>query len=266
MPAPTNQFKKRLKAGEQQIGFWLGMGSANAAEIAGGAGFDWLLIDGEHGPNDITSLLAQMHALQGSNSSPVIRPVVGENWMLKQILDIGCQTILVPMVDTAEQARELVRAVNYPPTGVRGVGAALARASYHNRTSDYLQTANDEVCLLVQIETQKGLANLDEILQVEGIDGVFIGPADMAADMGYLGKPAAPEVQKAVQGGLHKIVAAGMPAGILMAIPELVEKYLEIGATFVAVGTDVTSFAGATDALANKWKCTEGKAAEKGVY
>jgi 4-hydroxy-2-oxoheptanedioate aldolase len=266
MPAPTNEFKRRLKAGETQIGFWLGMGSANAAEIAGGAGFDWLLIDGEHGPNDITSLLAQMHALQASNSSPVIRPVIGENWMLKQILDIGCQTVLVPMVDSAEQARELVRAVNYPPKGVRGVGAALARASSHNRISDYLQTANDEICLLVQIETQKGLANLDEILQVEGIDGVFIGPADMAADMGYLGKPAAPEVQQAVQDGLRKIVAAGMPAGILMAIPELVEKYLEIGATFVAVGTDVTTFASTTDALANKWIGKQEASTEKGVY
>ncbi|MCP4791641.1 MAG: HpcH/HpaI aldolase/citrate lyase family protein [Gammaproteobacteria bacterium] len=265
MPAPTNTFKQRLKAGETQIGFWLGMGSANAAEIAGGAGFDWLLIDGEHGPNDLTSLLAQMHALQGVSASTVIRPVIGESWVIKQILDIGCQTILVPMVDSASQARELVRAVNYPPKGIRGVGAALARASNHNRTSDYLHTADDEVCLLVQIESQKGLANLDDILAVDGIDGVFIGPSDMAADMGHLGNPTHPEVQQAVQDGLRKIVTAGMPAGVLMAIPELVEKYLQIGATFVAVGTDVTTFANATDSLANKWKGRQQNTI-KGVY
>jgi len=266
MPAPINQFKQKLLAGQQQIGFWLGMGSPNAAEIAGGAGFDWLLIDAEHGPNDITSLMSQMHALQGSNSSIVIRPPIGASWMIKQILDIGCQTVLVPMVETAEQARQLVQAMNYPPQGIRGVGAALARASQHNRIPDYLQTANQQVCLLVQIEAQLGLDNLAEILTVEGIDGVFIGPADLAANMGYLGQPTATPVQQAVCAAITQIVSAGKAAGILMAVPELVQQYLKLGATFVAVGTDVTSFAKATDSLAAQYKNTDASQSANGVY
>ena len=253
MPAPINQFKQKLLTGQQQIGFWLSMGSPNAAEIAGGAGFDWLVLDAEHGPNDITTLVSQMHALQGSDSSIVIRPPIGETWMIKQILDIGCQTVLVPMVETAKQAKQLVQAMNYPPQGIRGVGAALARASHHNRIPDYLQTANDQVCLLVQIEAQRGLDNLKEILTLDGIDGVFIGPADLAADMGYLGQPTAEPVQKAICAAIEQIVAAGKAAGILMAAPELVQQYLTLGATFVAVGTDVTSFVKATDTLAAQY-------------
>ena len=253
MPAPTNTFKQKLLLGQQQIGFWLAMGSPNAAQIAGGAGFDWLVIDAEHGPNDITSLVSQMHALQGSAANIIIRPPVGETWMIKQLLDIGCQTILVPMVDTAEQAKQLVQAMNYPPKGIRGVGAALARASHHNRIPDYLQTANNQVCLIVQIEAQRGLDKLADILTVDGIDGVFIGPADLAADMGYLGQPAAEPVQEAICAAINQIVAAGKAAGILMAVPELVQHYLTLGATFVAVGTDVTSFATATDTLAAQY-------------
>ena len=253
MPAPINTFKQKLLLGQQQIGFWLAMGSPNAAQIAGGAGFDWLVIDAEHGPNDITSLVSQMHALQGSAANIIIRPPVGETWMIKQLLDIGCQTILVPMVDTAEQAKQLVQAMNYPPKGIRGVGAALARASHHNRIPDYLQTANNQVCLIVQIEAQRGLDNLADILSVDGIDGVFIGPADLAADMGYLGQPAAEPVQEAICAAINQIVAAGKAAGILMAVPELVQHYLALGAAFVAVGTDVTSFATATDTLAAQY-------------
>ena len=258
MPAPINEFKKKLLLGQQQIGFWLAMGSPNAAQIAGGAGFDWLVIDAEHGPNDITSLVSHMHALQGSNSNIIIRPPVGETWMIKQLLDIGCQTILVPMVETVEQATQLVQAMNYPPKGIRGVGAALARASHHNRIADYLQTANDQVCLIVQIEAQRGLDNLADILSVDGIDGVFIGPADLAADMGYLGQPTAEPVQTAICCAIKQIVAAGKAAGILMAVPELVQHYLSLGATFVAVGTDVTSFVKATDTLAAQYMGASG--------
>ena len=258
MPAPINEFKKKLLLGQQQIGFWLAMGSPNAAQIAGGAGFDWLVIDAEHGPNDITSLVSQMHALQGSASNIIIRPPVGETWMIKQLLDIGCQTILVPMVDTVEQATQLVQAMNYPPKGIRGVGAALARASHHNRIADYLQTANDQMCLIVQIEAQRGLDNLADILSVDGIDGVFIGPEDLAADMGYLGQPTAEPVQRAICTAINQIVAAGKAAGILMAVPELVQHYLTLGATFVAVGTDVTSFVKATDTLAAQYMGASG--------
>lgn len=254
MPAPKNPFKAALKAGRPQIGFWLGLGTPATAEIAAGAGFDWLVVDGEHGPNDIPLMVAQLQAIAGVGSHAVVRSVAGETWMIKQLLDIGAQTVLVPMIETAEQAQQLVKAMRYPPHGVRGVGAALARASHYNRIPDYLQTANDEVCLLLQLENQAGLKNLEAIASTEGVDGVFIGPADLAADMGYLGKPGEPEVQAAVEDALKRIIACGKPAGILTADQTLAKRYLELGATFVAVGTDVTLFSNATAALAKAFK------------
>lgn len=254
MPAPRNTFKAALLAGEAQIGLWLGLANAYTAEIAAGAGFDWLVVDGEHGPNDIPLILAQLQAIAAAGGRPVVRAVSGEAWIIKQLLDIGAQTILVPMVETAGQAAELVRALRYPPDGIRGVGAALARASAFNRIPDYLQTANEQVCLLVQLETRAGLEQLDAIAAVEGVDGVFIGPADLAADLGYLGKPGAPEVQAVIEAAIRRIVAAGKPAGILTADPALAARYLSLGATFVAVGTDVTLFSGALGGLANNFK------------
>ncbi len=254
MPAPTNKFKAAITAGEKQIGLWLALASGYSAEIAGGAGFDWLLIDGEHAPNDLPLLSAQVAALAASASHPVVRVPIGETWILKQVLDIGAQTVMVPMVETAEQARELVKAVNYPPKGVRGVGAALARASHFGRTADYLTTANDQICLLVQVESRAAMAALGEIAAVDGVDGIFIGPSDLAADMGYLGRPTAPEVQAVIETGLKQIVAAGKAAGILTADPGLAKRYLELGASFVAVGTDVTLFTQATAALAARYK------------
>ena len=254
MPAPTNHFKAALKAGRPQIGFWLALANAYTAEIAGGAGFDWLLLDGEHAPNDIPLLTAQLQALSASPSHPVVRVPIGETWMLKQVLDIGAQTILVPMVESGAQAAELVKAMRYPPHGVRGVGAALARASKFNAISDYLETANDQVCLLLQIESRAGLAALEDIATTEGVDGVFIGPADLAADMGYLGKPGAPEVQAAVEAGLKRIIACGKAAGILTSDTKMAARYLELGTTFVAVGNDVTLFANACGGLAGGFK------------
>ncbi|MEO8683415.1 MAG: 4-hydroxy-2-oxoheptanedioate aldolase [Devosia sp.] len=254
MPAPTNHFKAALLAGDRQIGLWLGLANAYTAELCAGAGFDWLVVDGEHGPNDLPLLLAQLQAIAASGSRPVVRAPIGETWILKQLLDIGAQTILVPMVETAAQARELVRAVNYPPTGIRGVGAALARASAFNRIPDYLTTANEQICLLVQLESQAALAALEEIAAVDGVHGVFIGPSDLAADMGFLGKPGEPAVQAAVEDGIARILAAGKPAGILTADAGLAQRYLDLGATFVAVGTDATIFSQATSALAARFK------------
>jgi len=266
MPAPVNSFKAAIAAGKPQIGFWLALANAYTAEIAAHAGFDWLLVDGEHAPNDIPSILAQLQAI-GSASHPVVRLPIGEAWLIKQALDIGAQTLLIPMVESAEQARQLVRAVRYPPEGMRGVGASIARASAFSRIGDYLNTADEQVCLLVQVENRAGLAALDEILTVDGVDGVFVGPADLAADLGYIGRPGVPEVQAAVEDALTRIVKSGKAAGILTSDEALNKRYLELGATFVAVGTDVTMFAQSTSALAKRYKGgTETAPAAKGSY
>lgn len=238
MPAPTNPFKARLRAGETQIGLWLGLGDASVAELAAGTGFDWLVIDGEHGPNGLRDVLDQLRAI-GSRSHAVVRTRDDDRAGIKQMLDLGAQTLLVPMIESAEQAREAVRSILYPPHGLRGVGAGLARASDYNGVSDYLQTANGEVCLLLQVESVAGLDALDEILGVEGVDGVFIGPADLAADMGQLGNPGAAEVQAAVSDALVRIRAAGRAAGILTSDRALARGYAEAGVDFLAVGSDV---------------------------
>jgi 4-hydroxy-2-oxoheptanedioate aldolase len=249
MPAPRNTFKAALKEGRAQIGLWLALTSAYTAEICAGAGYDWLLLDAEHAPNDIQTLVGQLQALGKYPSHAIVRPPIGEAWIVKQILDIGAQTLLIPMVETEEQAQAMVRAVRYPPHGIRGVGAALARASAFNRIPDYLQTANDEICLLLQIESRAGLANLDAIASVDGVDGVFIGPADLAADMGFLGRPGAPEVQAAVEAALARIQEHGKAAGILTADQSLAKRYVELGAAFVGIGSDVGLLTGSSSRL-----------------
>lgn len=240
MDMPINTFKQRLKSGEAQIGLWLGLADPYCAELAANAGFDWLLIDGEHAPNDLRGLLGQLQAVAPYASQAIIRPVIGDSALIKQILDIGAQTLLVPMVESAEQARELVRAIHYPPSGVRGVGSALARASRWNSIPGYLDQADAQMCLLVQIENLEGLARLDEIAAVEGVDGVFIGPADLSAAMGHRGNPGHPEVQAAIEDAIVRIQKAGKAAGILSADQKLARRYIELGARFVAVGVDTT--------------------------
>lgn len=254
MPAPRTEFKAALARGERQIGCWLGLADPYTAELMGTAGFDWLLIDGEHAPNDLRSIMAQLQVLEASPSHSVVRLPVGETWMIKQVLDIGAQNLLVPMVESAEQAAQLVKAVQYPPKGVRGVGAALARASKFSGIPDYLTTADDEICLLVQVENRAGLAALDGILALDGIDGVFIGPSDLAADMGHIGKPQTDEVQDAIADAVARIKKAGKAAGILATDPETTAKYAGLGVTFLAVGLDVTLLAGAARKLAAQYK------------
>ena len=254
MPTPVNPFKAALKSGKPQIGFWLALANAYTAEIAGGAGFDWLLLDCEHAPNDIPLLLAQLQTLSPSPSHAVVRVPIGETWMIKQVLDIGAQSVLVPMVESGAQAKELARAMRYPPYGMRGVGAGLARASKFGAIADYLQTANDQTCLLLQIESLSGMAALEDIVNADGVDGVFVGPADLAADMGFIGNPGAPEVQTMVEAGLSRIIACGKAAGILTSDMTLAKRYLELGATFVAVGSDVSLFANATRKLAESFQ------------
>ena len=254
MPAPTNPFKAALKAGKPQIGLWVGLANPYTAEIVAGAGFDWLLIDAEHGPNDVRSLLAQLQAVAPYPSHPVARPPVGETALIKQYLDVGAQTLLIPMVETAEQAAELVRAVRYPPQGIRGVGSALARAARWGATEGYLKTANDEVCLLVQVENAKGIENLDAIAAVDGVDGVFIGPSDLAASLGYIGDAGRSEVQTVIDDAIPRILAAGKAPGILMVDPVRARRYVEMGCLFVAVGIDTAILSGGARALAASYR------------
>ncbi|WP_103310180.1 MULTISPECIES: 4-hydroxy-2-oxoheptanedioate aldolase [unclassified Pseudomonas] len=265
MDMPINTFKQRLRSGEAQIGLWLGLADAYCAELAANAGFDWLLIDGEHAPNDLRTLLGQLQAVAPYPGQPVIRPVVGDTALIKQVLDIGVQTLLVPMVESADQARKLVRAIHYPPQGVRGVGSALARASRWNSIPGYLDKADEQMCLLVQIESREGLANLDAIAAVEGVDGVFIGPADLSASMGFRGNPGHPQVQAAIEDAIARILQAGKGAGILSADEKLARRYIELGAAFVAVGVDTTVLMRGLQTLAATFKDTP-KPAAGGVY
>ena len=253
MTLPPNAFKIALNEGRPQIGLWVAMADAYVAEIAGHAGFDWLVIDGEHGPNDLRSILAQLQALQASPSEPVVRLPTGESWMIKQFLDIGARTLLIPMVDSAEQAEALVRAVRYPPHGIRGMGAGIARASRFNTIPGYVVDAGQDICLLVQAETRAALADLERIAAVDGIDGVFIGPSDLAADMGFPGNMEAREVHAAIEKAIATILNAGKPAGILTFNETLNRRYLELGATFVAVGADVTEFSSALQRLRRRY-------------
>lgn len=253
MTSTSNAFKARLKQPGAQIGLWLALANAYSAELCAGAGFDWLVIDGEHAPNDVRSILSQLQAIAPYDCHPVVRPPIGETWMIKQLLDIGAQTLLVPMVETAEQAASLVAATRYPPAGVRGVGAAIARASRFDREAGYLHRADSEICLLVQIESRLGLENLDAIAALDGVDGLFIGPADLSASLGYLDNPTAPEVQAAIEDAFSRIARAGKASGILIGDEALARRYIEFGARFVAVGTDVGLLARASDALATKF-------------
>jgi 4-hydroxy-2-oxoheptanedioate aldolase len=254
MQLPVNHFKRALAERRPQIGLWLAMTHPYPAEIVAGAGFDWLLIDNEHAPNQLQSTLAQLQALAPYPTHPIVRPAWNDPVEIKRLLDIGAQTLLVPMVQNADEARAAVQAMRYPPSGVRGVGSALARASRWNRVDDYLAQADAQMCTLIQVETAESLTHLDAILAVEGVDGVFIGPGDLAASMGHLGEPGHPEVRKTIDDTIGRIVASGKAAGILSADQAQARHYLSLGATFVAVGTDVTLLARSAEQLAQAFK------------
>ncbi|SHL39059.1 aldolase/citrate lyase family protein [Roseibium suaedae] len=254
MPAPRNELKHRLAAGEVLHGCWVSMADPYATEMVATAGFDWLLIDGEHAPNDIRSLSGQLAAVLASPSLPIMRLVDDNPATIKQALDIGAQSLLIPMIESKAQAERTLKATRYPPNGFRGVGAALARASKYNSVPDYLTTADAEICLILQVESRAGLDALDDILAIEGIDGVFIGPSDLAADMGHLGNPSAPEVLDAVTGALRRIRAAGKTAGVLSTDPAYIAACKEAGANFVGVAIDVLAFVGALRTAAASYK------------
>ena len=238
MKIPHNAFKAAIKAGRTQLGLWLICANPYTAEIGATSGYDWLLIDGEHGPNDVPTILSQLQAVAAYSSHAIVRTVNKDPALIKQILDCGAQTLLVPMVDTAQEARDLVSAMRYPTRGIRGVAPISARASRWGRVADYVERVEEELCLLVQVESARGLANLDEITQVEDVDGVFIGPADLSASMGHLRDPGHPDVSAAIEKAIRRIRELGKAAGIICTEPAAAKRYIACGANFVAIAVD----------------------------
>ena len=234
-----NEFKRALYEGKHTVGAFLGLCDPYSSEIMGSAGFDWLLVDHEHAPNTPASVLQQLQVLASCPVQTLVRAVNHDPSHIKQLLDIGVQNLMVPMVESASEAQALVRAMRYPPRGIRGLGAGLARASRWNGIEDYVQAADEQMCLIVQIESQAGVKALDSILAVEGVDAAFIGPSDLAASLGYLGNSAHPEVQSVIEETLKRVRSMGKAAGIFSGgSPECVERYREWGAQFLAVGID----------------------------
>lgn len=265
MQTPINTFKQALVAGTPQIGLWAALASAYSTELLAGIGYDWLLIDGEHAPNDVRSTLAQLqavasaqHAFGDARSHAIVRVPVGTGdvgvALIKQHLDIGAQTLLVPMIDTAEQAELVVKATRYAPTGIRGMGSALARASRWQAHAHYVHEANEQVCVLVQAETVEAMKNLDAIAATPGVDGVFIGPADLSASMGHPGNAGHPDVQAVIADGVKRIRAAGKAPGILATTEAGAKQWLAAGVLFVAVGADTMLLASSASQLLAQFK------------
>lgn len=254
MELPVNRFKRALQQGRPQIGIWSSLASHIVAEILAHAGFDWVLLDTEHAPNELPMVQAQLQAMTGGTATPVVRPAWNDMVLVKRYLDIGAQTLLLPYVQTPEEAANAVRYTRYPPQGVRGVGASTRAAGY-GRIRDYLRRAHEELCVLVQAETRRALDRLEAIAAVEGIDGVFIGPNDLAADLGHLGDWQHPEVWKAMEEAAKRIRRAGKAPGILVGEADA-RRCLDMGFLFVAVGADLGLLARGADALAAKFRTT----------
>ncbi len=257
MKTPVNRFKKALAEKKPQIGLWMGMASSYSAEMCAMAGFDWLLVDGEHAPNDLRSIQQQLQTIAGYPANHAIARVpVGDTALIKQYLDLGAETLLIPMIDTPEQAAQCVRAMRYPQNdglgGIRGMGGA--RASRWGMFPNYGKEANAQVCLLVQAESREALKNLEAIASTPGVDGVFIGPADLSASLGHVGDPNHPEVQAAIEEAIARILKAGKAPGILTSDEAQAKHYLALGALFVAVGLDTQILVRQTAALVKKFK------------
>jgi 4-hydroxy-2-oxoheptanedioate aldolase len=260
-------FREILAAADRpQVGMWVCSGSPLVAEICAGSGLDWLLIDAEHSPNGLESIQAQLQAVHGYPITPLVRAPFGESVIIKQLLDLGAQNLLIPMVNTAEHAALMVQAVRYPPAGVRGVGSALARASRWNRIDDYLARANETISLFVQIETTDAVANITDIAAVDGVDGLFIGPSDLAASMGLLDQQEHPDVVAAVLECIAAVTAAGKPVGVNAFAPATAERYLAAGANFVLVGADVAILARASEKLAETFISPVAESAPRASY
>jgi 4-hydroxy-2-oxoheptanedioate aldolase len=248
-----NTFKQALQRRELKIGLWSTLCSNLSAEIIAHSGFDWILLDTEHSPNELPDLVIQMQAMSAGSATPVIRAAWNDPVLIKRILDIGAQSIVLPYVQTAEQARAAVASVRYPPRGVRGV-SATSRASQFGRVKDYLRKADEEICLIVQVETRSALDELEAISSVEGVDGVFLGPADLSASLGHLGDTQHPETQDALQDAVRRLTRVGKAAGTLAAVEADARRYISWGYSFVAVGVDTALLATSADALAKSFK------------
>lgn len=259
MDLPINHFKRALKAGKPQIGLWCTLASPYSMEIVSGSGFDWALLDTEHTPNDLQEIMALLHAVAAGNAGmphpvhPVVRPAWNDNVLIKRYLDIGAQSLLIPYVQNADEAQNAVDAMRYPPEGLRGV-SGLTRATRFGRVKDYAKRAHEELCLMVQIETQEGLDNLDKICAVDGVDGVFIGPGDLHASLGYAGETANPKVMPLIDDAIVRIRKAGKAPGILTGNEQHAKHWLEIGCQFTAVGIDAAILARETEKLAARFK------------
>lgn len=256
MELPKNHFKAALKSGRRQIGFWVSIPDGGVVEMLAGCGFDWLLLDTEHSPMDAVSTMPLMQAAAPYPVSTVLRPGWNNPVEIKKMLDCGAQTLLIPYVQNAAEAAQAVAAVRYPPVGIRGV-AGSTRASRYGAVKDYIKHANNEICLLVQVETVEALSRIEEIAAVEGVDGIFVGPADLAASMGYPGEPSHPEVKAAILDALRRITRAGVPAGILSLDDALLDEAAQAGALFIAIGVDtVVLRRGAVAAVAavGRWR------------
>jgi 4-hydroxy-2-oxoheptanedioate aldolase len=253
MDLPLNPFKRAIKAGHLQIGLWSSLSSNLSVEVLAGAGFDWLLIDTEHSPNELPMVLGQLQAMTGGTAHPIVRPAWNDVVLIKRFLDAGVQTFLVPYVQNEDEARKAVAATRYPPRGVRGF-AGTTRASRFGRVKDYHTRCEDEICVLVQVETRVALGHLEAIAKVEGVDGVFIGPGDLSADLGYLGKLTHPDMTAVIDDTIHRIKAAGSIPGILINDEALAKRYIEAGCLFTAVGGDVGILARGAEQLAQRFK------------
>lgn len=257
MKLPINTFKKSLQEKKIQFGLWLGLADSSCAEICASAGFDWLLVDCEHACFSERDVLHHLQAIAAYNSAPIVRAASQDPAHLKKLLDVGAQSLLIPMVDNALQAQALVQAVNYPPKGQRGLGTSMARAARWNGVPSYLTDANQEIFLIVQAETIEAIDNLDSILAVEGVDAVFIGPSDLSASMGFIGQAGHPDVVDAVTKGIKTITAAGKAAGVLAVDKDIAKHYQEAGAKFIGVGVDASLLAHGVRSLAAQYNNQE---------
>ncbi|WP_337269960.1 4-hydroxy-2-oxoheptanedioate aldolase [Oryzifoliimicrobium ureilyticus] len=256
MKLPVNRFKQKLKTGQSQIGLWCGLPSSYTAEIVAPSGFDWLLFDTEHSPSDVLSVLPQLQAVAPYDVAPVVRPAFNDPVLIKRFLDIGVQTLLIPYIQSEQEAKAAVAATRYPPAGMRGV-SALTRATRFGRVPNYAQTAEREICVLLQIETGEALDQLEAIAGVHGVDGIFIGPADLAASLGYPGQPGHPNVVSAIEHAIERLKAVGTPSGILTPDETFAARCIEKGTLFTAVGVDVALLARGSEALAVRFRTQE---------
>ena len=253
MNLPQNPFKQRLLAKQLQIGLWCSLCSNISAEIVSDSGFDWALLDMEHAPNEVPGILGQLQAMAQGTAAAVVRPSWNDPVLIKRLLDVGAQTLLIPFVQNAGEARRAVAACRYPPHGFRGITTG-ARASRFGRVNGYLKEADREICVLVQVETLEAVGQIEAIAEVDGVDGVFIGPSDLSASMGHIGNPLHPDVQLVIESAVKRIGASGKSAGILTGIEADARRYIEWGYRFVAVGTDIGLLARNADVLAASFK------------